>query len=55
MLNTKSSGGKRTLSSEAQVLVTSNLALVGYVVSGLAMKLPITLIATTFDLLALRV
>lgn len=41
MLNTKSSGGKRTLSSEAQVLVTSNLALVGYVVSGLAMKLPI--------------
>jgi len=40
MLNTKSSGGKRTLSSEAQVLVTSNLALVGYVVSGLAMKLP---------------
>jgi len=41
MLNTKSSGGKRTLSSEGQVLVTSNLALVGYVVSGLAMKLPI--------------
>ena len=34
------SGGQRTLSPERQLLVTSNLALVGYVVSGLAMKLP---------------
>ena len=40
MLDTNSSGGKRTLSPEGQLLVTSNLALVGYVVSGLAMKLP---------------
>ena len=34
------SGGQRTLSPQRQLLVTSNLALVGYVVSGLAMKLP---------------
>ena len=40
MQNSTSSGGKQTLSSEKQLLVTSNLALVGYVVSGLAMKLP---------------
>ena len=40
MPNVMNSGGKQTLSSEKQLLVTSNLALVGYVVSGLAMKLP---------------
>ena len=40
MQDSKSAGGKQTLSSEKELLVTSNLALVGYVVSGLAMKLP---------------
>ena len=40
MPNVLTPGGKQTLSSEKQLLVTSNLALVGYVVSGLAMKLP---------------